>query len=72
MNKVEKAAIDFDNLARAIKLWGRELGFADLAVAGAFGGRRPAGLREWLQAGYHGEMDYMAKRIFENAPAPQN
>jgi epoxyqueuosine reductase len=59
-NQVEKTAIDFGNLARAIKAWGRELGFADIAVAAADLGAAEAGLQAWLDAGYHGEMDYMA------------
>jgi epoxyqueuosine reductase len=60
MSIVETPAIDFIGLAHAIKAWGRELGFADLAVADADLGAAEAGLQAWLQAGYHGEMDYMA------------
>ena len=29
----EKPVTDFDYLASAIKAWGRELGFADIAIA---------------------------------------
>lgn len=56
----EKTDIDFDNLARAIKAWGRELGFADIAVADIDLSAAEAGLQSWLEAGFHGEMEYMA------------
>lgn len=54
---------DFVALAVAIKAWGRELGFQDIRIADAAADMSQAeeGLREWLNQGYHGEMDYMAK-----------
>jgi len=57
---LEKAATDVDNLARAIKAWGRELGFAEIAVADIDLSAVETGLRDWLDTGFHGEMDYMA------------
>ena len=48
-------------LATAIKAWGRELGFADIGIAHADLSHAEAGLLDWLSAGYHGEMDYMAR-----------
>lgn len=47
-------------LATTIKAWGRELGFAELRIAGIDLQHAEAGLLAWLAAGYHGEMDYMA------------
>lgn len=47
-------------LAQSIKDWGRELGFAELRIADADLGGADAGLRQWLVAGFHGQMDYMA------------
>jgi epoxyqueuosine reductase len=47
-------------LALAIKGWGRELGFADVAISDSNLSVAEAGLAQWLDAGYHGEMDYMA------------
>ena len=57
---VEQGEIDFGNLALVIKTWGRELGFADLAVADIDLADTEAGLNDWLEAGCHGDMDYMA------------
>ena len=56
-------ALDFTQLARAIKAWGEELGFQDICIAdaGAEMAEAESGLSEWLRQGYHGEMDYMAK-----------
>ena len=53
-------AQDSDRLAAQIKQWGRELGFADVGIAGCELGDAEARLLEWLAKGFHGEMDYMA------------
>ncbi len=52
--------IDYANLALTIKAWGRELGFADVGIADADLSEAEPGLQAWLDAGCHGEMDYMA------------
>ena len=44
-----------------IKQWGRELGFDALAVSGVDLAEDEARLLEWLDRGWHGEMDYMAR-----------
>jgi epoxyqueuosine reductase len=54
------AAIDLDQLALSIKEWGRELGFAQVGIAGVDLAEHEAHLQRWLEAGYQGEMDYMA------------
>ena len=41
--------------------WARELGFASAGVAGIDLASAEPGLRQWLAAGFHGEMDYMAR-----------
>lgn len=48
------------DLAQSLKNWGRELGFAELRIADADLGHADDGLRQWLAAGFHGQMDYMA------------
>ena len=48
-------------LATAIKQWGRELGFQHVGIAGIDLAAAEARLRAWLAAGFHGEMDYMAR-----------
>ncbi len=47
-------------LAQQIKQWGRELGFAAVGIADGDLSAAEAGLQEWLDRGFHGEMDYMA------------
>ena len=47
-------------LAARIKLWGKELGFSAVGIAGVDLGDAEAGLDAWLRAGFHGGMDYMA------------
>ncbi|MFT5644425.1 MAG: epoxyqueuosine reductase [Janthinobacterium sp.] len=47
-------------LARTIKRWGIELGFADVGIADVDLTHAEAGLQQWLAANFHGEMDYMA------------
>ena len=51
---------DLDQLADSIKRWGRELGFQQVGIASIDLGQHEAHLQRWLDAGYQGEMDYMA------------
>lgn len=48
-------------LAQRIKAWGRELGFGAVGISDIDLSDAEAALAAWLEAGYHGEMDYMAK-----------
>jgi epoxyqueuosine reductase len=52
---------DMSVLAASIKAWGRELGFQAVGIADIDLGRAQEQLDQWLDQGYHGEMDYMAK-----------
>lgn len=58
---------DLQLLARAIKTWGAELGFADVRIADVDLAHAEEGLRAWLAAGHHGEMDYMASHGMKRA-----
>lgn len=58
---------DLPALALAIKRWGRELGFADVRIADIDLAHAEAGLQAWLDAGRHGEMDYMASHGMKRA-----
>ncbi|MGH8807010.1 MAG: tRNA epoxyqueuosine(34) reductase QueG, partial [Noviherbaspirillum sp.] len=54
-------------LALAIKAWGRELGFAEIGIADIDLAQAEAGLQAWLDAGHHGDMDYMAAHGMKRA-----
>jgi len=51
--------IDFTDLATRIKQWGRELGFGATGITDTALGETERRLGEWLDKGYHGDMDYM-------------
>ena len=52
---------DYAALARDIKRWARELGFAEAGISGVTLEQDEQHLQRWLKDGYHGEMDYMAR-----------
>ena len=54
-------------LAQRIRDWGRELGFSAIGISDTDLSHAEAGLAEWIEAGYHGEMDYMAKHGMKRA-----
>ncbi|HXX86324.1 MAG TPA: tRNA epoxyqueuosine(34) reductase QueG [Casimicrobiaceae bacterium] len=55
------ATLDLETLTRDIKAWGRELGFAEIGISDTDLSADEARLLAWLDAGRHGEMDYMAR-----------
>ena len=52
---------DWNTLATDISRWGRALGFAEIGIADTNLGSEEAKLFEWLAAGRHGAMNYMAR-----------
>ncbi|MFM0570355.1 tRNA epoxyqueuosine(34) reductase QueG [Paraburkholderia caledonica] len=54
-------------LARNIKTWGCELGFGAIGISDTDLSAAEAPLAAWLEAGCHGEMDYMAKHGMKRA-----
>ncbi|NEV60924.1 tRNA epoxyqueuosine(34) reductase QueG [Thiorhodococcus minor] len=50
-----------DRLAERIKTWGEALGFQQLGIADTRLERAEARLLQWLDDGWHGSMDYMAR-----------
>jgi epoxyqueuosine reductase len=54
-------------LAARIRTWGRELGFGAIGISDTDLSHAEAGLAAWLEAGCHGEMDYMAKHEMKRA-----
>lgn len=53
-------AIDGVDTLDRLRAWALELGFSQIGVAGVDLHDAEAGLREWLAAGFHGGMGYMA------------
>jgi len=49
------------SLSSSIKRWGRELGFQAVGIADADLSAAEPRLLEWLEKGWHGEMEYMAR-----------
>ncbi|MFP2769619.1 tRNA epoxyqueuosine(34) reductase QueG [Oceanisphaera sp. KMM 10153] len=54
-------APDFETLAHDIKLWAAELGFDQVGITDTDLTEHEPLLADWLDKGYHGEMDYMAR-----------
>ncbi len=52
---------DYQQLAQDIKLWGQELGFQQIGISSTTLERAEKHLEEWLDAGRHGDMEYMAR-----------
>ena len=52
---------DLINLADRIKIWGRELGFQQLGITDVDLAEDEERLQRWLDAGFHGEMGFMAR-----------
>ncbi|MFC4481458.1 tRNA epoxyqueuosine(34) reductase QueG [Cupriavidus campinensis] len=55
-----QAPPDLAALAQSMRAWGAALGFDAIRIADVDLRHAEAGLLAWLQAGYHGDMDYMA------------
>ena len=64
------SAIDYHQLAAGIRGWARELGFGAVGIAGVELAADEAHLVNWLDAGYHGEMDYMARHGTKRSRPP--
>jgi epoxyqueuosine reductase len=54
-------AVDVAALATQIRTWGGELGFQSVGISDVNLEDAEPRLLDWLRAGFHGEMDYMAK-----------
>ncbi len=58
---------DAAGLVERIRGWGRELGFDAVGVSDVDLSDAEPGLAAWLAAGFHGEMDYMARHGMKRA-----
>jgi len=61
------ANTDFAALARDIKRWGAELGFQQVGIADCDMSEAETRLLEWLDKGFHGEMEYMERHGVKRA-----
>jgi epoxyqueuosine reductase len=53
--------MDYTDLVHHIRRWAQELGFQQCGIAGTDLGDDEARLLSWLDAGFHGDMDYMQR-----------
>ena len=61
---------NFQQLAQQIKYWGKQLGFAHIAITDIDLGQSEKRLAQWLERNFHGEMHYMqAHRSKRTRPA---
>ncbi|MGH8030149.1 MAG: QueG-associated DUF1730 domain-containing protein, partial [Arenimonas sp.] len=58
-------------LGARMRAWGRESGFADVAVSRIELGADAAHLGDWLREGFHGSMAYMARSAGQRASPQQ-
>lgn len=56
-----KPHIDFAQLTQRIKSWGLELGFQQVGIADIDLHSHEQHLQQWLECGYHGQMEYMQR-----------
>ena len=66
MNELKNRSVDYSRefyarLATDLKEWGRELGFQQVGITTVELDEHEARLLDWLRAGRHGEMAYMAR-----------
>ncbi|MDX1569229.1 MAG: tRNA epoxyqueuosine(34) reductase QueG [Xanthomonadales bacterium] len=57
----QQCEIDYQALSEDIRRWGGELGFQAVGIADTDLAEHEARLMNWLDAGFHGEMDYMKR-----------
>ncbi len=58
---INNSAIDYPALAQKIKTWGLELGFDAIGITDTDLTEHETHLLNWLDKGFHGEMDYMQR-----------
>ncbi|MBQ4833873.1 tRNA epoxyqueuosine(34) reductase QueG [Pseudoalteromonas sp. MMG010] len=58
---------NYQQLAEQIKQWGIELGFSEVGITDIDLSKHEKQLKRWLDAGYHGSMDYMAAHGMKRA-----
>jgi len=67
LNAPDRSPEALDALPAQIRAWALELGFSQIGVAHVDLADAEAGLQAWLDAGFHGEMHYMAAHGMKRA-----
>ncbi len=67
MKHVSDVKPNYEQLAQQIKLWGQQLGFSEVGITDIDLTKHEAQLQRWLDAGFHGSMDYMAAHGMKRA-----
>jgi epoxyqueuosine reductase len=67
MLRQDHASFDGPHLMQSVRAWAKELGFSQIGVAGIDLASAEPGLQAWLDAGFHGSMDYMARHGMKRA-----
>lgn len=67
MKYVSDLKPNYEQLAQQIKLWGQQLGFSEVGITDIDLTKHEAQLQRWLDAGFHGSMDYMAAHGMKRA-----
>jgi epoxyqueuosine reductase len=60
-NVAATRSVDAEAIASRLPVWADELGFGAIGVSDLDLGEAPRRLRDWIDAGRHGTMDYMAR-----------
>ena len=60
-NAAAPVSVDVGAIALRLSDWARELGFGAIGVSDVDLGDAPQRLRDWIAAGRHGTMEYMAR-----------
>ena len=66
---MQPSHINYQELAEKIKLWGQELGFAQVGISDIDLSEHEQALTDWLANNFHGDMDYMEKHGLMRARA---
>ncbi|RVT47881.1 tRNA epoxyqueuosine(34) reductase QueG [Rheinheimera sediminis] len=61
------STINWLHLAEQIKVWGQQLGFQQIGITDTDLASEEAKLQQWLDDGFHGEMEYMAAHGMKRA-----
>jgi epoxyqueuosine reductase len=67
MRRAPLTDAELASLAQRVREWAGELGFSAVGICDTDLSHAEAGLAAWIEAGYHGKMDYMAKHGMKRA-----